>query len=116
MTPTLPLPRRFRWMPGMMRLRCAPGMADHLRREGRVPDGRDDWPADGCIPDLTDPATLGCLLALVREAYGRPDAYASVNSVGSPDMRGWYLCRTGHPNICHPTEAAALWAALEDAP
>ena len=22
-----------------------------------------------CLPDLTDPATLGCLLALVREAY-----------------------------------------------
>ena len=102
----------------MMRLRHAPGMADHLRREGRVPDGRDDWDdaAWPAVPDLSDPATVGAIVALVREAYGRPDAYVSVNSVGSANMRGWYLCRTGYPNICHPTEAAALWAALEDAP
>jgi hypothetical protein len=25
----------------------------------------------GTLPDLTDPATLGCLLALVREAHGQ---------------------------------------------
>jgi hypothetical protein len=26
----------------------------------------------GALPDLSDPATLGCLLALVRSAYGDP--------------------------------------------
>ena len=29
------------------------------------------------IPDLTDPATLGCLLHLVREAWGDSGAYVS---------------------------------------
>ena len=28
------------------------------------------------LPDLTDPATLGCLLALVREAWGQDDLVA----------------------------------------
>lgn len=62
----------WRWMPGMMRLREAPPqMRDHLRREGRVPDGPDDWAYDDwpVIPDFTDPATLGCLLVLVREVW-----------------------------------------------
>lgn len=49
---------------------------------------------DGELPDLDDPATLGCLLALVREAHGK--------SV--------WLLATGK------TEAAALVAALEAAP
>ena len=58
----------------MLRLRDAPGKADHLRRERRIERADDwfysDWP---CLPDLTDPATLGCLLALVREAWGLRD-------------------------------------------
>lgn len=116
MTPSLPLPRRFRWLPGMMRLRHAPGMADHLRREGRVPDGRDDWDdaAWPAVPDLSDPATIGALVALVREAYGRPDA--SVAWQETPDHRGWAVVRAGRVLDLAPTEAAALWAALEAAP
>lgn len=36
------------------------------------------------VPDLTDPATLGCLLALVREAWGNPLGF--VENYGPNDV------------------------------
>ena len=107
---------RWRWMPGMLRLRDAPGKADHGKREGRV-EARDDWSYAEwpCLPDLTDPATLGCLLALVREAWGDPcvsaRAYCGYWGVLRPngDLSCWHLARGS-------TEADALVAALEAAP
>jgi hypothetical protein len=67
------------------------------------------------MPDLTDPATFGCLLALVREAWG-----AGVHLV--PDG-GWYVKgarlkngATVNLGIVAKNEAEALVAALEVAP
>ena len=103
---------RWRWMPGMLRLRYAPGMADHGKREGRV-KAREDW---SYAPDFADPATLGCLLALVREAWSEP--LLSVAWAGG----GWYVVqRVRHGVdalrwIDAATEAEALVAALEAAP
>jgi hypothetical protein len=37
--------------------------------------------APGQLPDLTDPATLGCLLALVREAWRCPTAHVRQSRV-----------------------------------
>ena len=51
----------FCWVAGMRRLRDAPGYADHLHPQGRYPDGPDDGFTEGCIPDLSDPATQGLL-------------------------------------------------------
>ena len=72
------------------------------------------------LPDFTDPATLGCLLALVREAWNDPtvsvswDAYHGhwrVDRDGGDESEHWtVVIATG------PTEAAALVAALEAAP
>jgi len=59
------------------------------------------------LPDLTDPATLGALLALVREALGIPYLCTSV----SPEGRWWI---DGYS--LHDTEAEALVSALEAAP
>ena len=63
------------------------------------------------LPDLRDPATVGCLLALVREAWGDP-AICIVE-----EHRDWWARLNGLP-LCAfaDTEAEALVAALEAAP
>lgn len=64
------------------------------------------------LPDLTDPATLGCLLALVREVWGRPLICTFAGGDGQWAMHG--MATGWEP--WHPTEAEALVAALEAAP
>ncbi len=105
----------FRWMPGML---TTEGMRVVVRCFN------DDNEPDDDIPDLTDPATLGCLLALVREAWGAPRALVRLSSNGksfhvfdvdSVTMGGnWaaFLCG----DLIPQTEAEALVAALEAAP
>ena len=66
------------------------------------------------VPDLRDPATLGCLLALVREAWSDPYLCA----VGDSDT-GWRLdAVTAQVQDLHgfPSEAEALVSALEWSP
>lgn len=90
----------WRWMPGM---------ADTWGGRVREGDGIDRIKA---LPDLTDPATLGCLLALVREAWGDPKAYVRAG-------RGWEWVTDFYVERRPPhgeTEAEALVAALEAAP
>jgi hypothetical protein len=66
------------------------------------------------LPDLSDPATLGCLLALVREAWSSPDL--RVRRVGQRSL--WEVERWDHALVRYvhvadgPSEAAALVAAL----
>jgi hypothetical protein len=95
-----------------------------LRVTENDPDGYVAGYYDGCsyianctkgsLPDLSDPATLGCLLALVREAWG-------AGSYLLPDG-GWYVKGarlkggdTINLGIRATTEAEALVAALEAA-
>lgn len=106
---------RWRWMRGMLtvdavRLCCSGESMELLG----FPDGPKMRGFIG-LPDLTDPATLGCLLALVREAWSNPDLLVQ---------------RDGHLFVVNPipkgsppfgdldalTEAAVLVAALEAAP
>ena len=110
----------WRWLPGMMRLRVTPPqMRDYLRREGRVPEQFDNWAYDDwpVIPDLDDPATLGCLLALVREVWGMP---TGITVSYSSDDGLWGVSWSGatHGGWCGrgKTEAEALFVALEAAP
>jgi hypothetical protein len=69
---------------------------------------------DDDLPDLTDPATLGCLLALVREAWGDPSVGIFRSALGQE----WCVLiqKGGLQGFHAPTEAAALVAALEAAP
>ena len=120
--------RGWRWMPGML--------SDH----GRIVEinvygllvgyttgiilksGNQGWPrgweasASLRLPDLTDPATLGCLLALVREAWGDPGMF--VRPRGSKMRPDWAVFTGANSDIvcASLSEAEALVAALEAAP
>jgi hypothetical protein len=91
--------RGWRWMPGM-KLTAGLRLSESL-----VPF---TFPVD--LPDFTDPATVGCLLALVREAWG------DAKTCARPDLEDdiWYVVtRSGLAFAA--TEAEALVAALEAA-
>ena len=101
----------WRWMPGMRNKR---GFLRGFSGWLAVDDGwceLDTYPPH--LPDLSDPATLGCLLALVRSAYGDP--WIRIEPMSS----GW-VCIYSKPPPGFPangdTEAEALVAALECAP
>ena len=103
--------KRWRWMPGMA-----------------FADNGDIWrvasPAHAEIihgdrlPDLTDPATLGCLLALVREAHNAPGAFLMGSAIGQWTVQNFVEPDGYWKGLCgwHATEAEALVAALEAAP
>jgi hypothetical protein len=104
----------WRWIPGMR------WWTEDDR--GRLDDFQPEYmgrPHDA-LPDLTDPATLGCLLHLVREAWGDPTIVtAATLELGG--VRGWVAECWAPQSPLHtltprPTEAAALVAALEAAP
>jgi len=68
-----------------------------------------------CLPDFSDAATLGCLLALVRKAWG--DERASANASPYGDGR-WGVVDSNalRFHAMGATEREALVAALEAAP
>ncbi len=100
----------FRWLPGMSIIRYAGGndrIMDYS--EAKLPN------LDG-YPDLSDPATIGCLLHLVREAWGDHNWAAY-----EVEPAGWVCVRdeAASPAECMfvgDSEAEALVAALEAAP
>lgn len=72
------------------------------------------------LPDPTDPATLGCLLALAREAWADPTLHAVPGGSASNATRGiWWEARGARRKWytgSFPTEADALIAAILAAP
>ena len=71
------------------------------------------------LPDFTDPATLGCLLALARKKH-RSSALQVSPRVDVVGIVGWRCYRNydldDHASWDASTEAGALVAALEAAP
>lgn len=114
----------WRWMPGMrygsvdvIDGTASPWSFNGYERVGEHVDmvAYTDWLP--CLPDLEDPATLGCLLALVRKAVGDEEAYTVP---WHDDEGGWTVVvndEDGTHNIAQgDTEIEALIDALEAAP
>lgn len=111
---------RWRWLPGMLtdhgRI-CGAGylVSDDVDESGQpfvdCTDTTDDW--SNLLPDLTDLATVGCLLVLVREAYRCPTLHAWY----SRQLGCWVVSANGQEiGVQESSEARALVAALEAAP
>ncbi len=106
---------RDEWAPGMLRLSWAPSKPYHLQPSGRVPEGADmyDYDRDPVVPDFNDPATLGWLLAAVREVWGSEVVDCRWADSGD-DSWGWQVHHCNEPRgPWRRTEAEALVAALE---
>lgn len=120
--------KHFRWMPGMRTLgdwRVINVDADGVEvvtdlgevvlfHSGDLPH------ISSSLPDLNDPATLGCLLSLVREKWGN-HAMTVANGFEEP-KEVWSMhdgriseMSYGHQVSYGHTEAEALVAALEAA-
>lgn len=70
----------------------------------------------GHLPDLPDPATLGCLLALVREAHGGTIVFVQYHLDQQKPWSAWRALGTPRHLGKGRTYREALVAALEAAP
>lgn len=98
------------------------GGRSEVFRQDQLPLWRamDPWLA--AVPDFSDSATLGCLLVLVRKAYG--ESFGGVGVVWFGGHGEWCVVAGNSRMVRHTadviargrTEVAALIAALESAP
>ena len=108
---------KWRWMPGMKTLcgvRVTDGsedwLAGHLPGPTTKGGGWIDTKSEGYLPDLSDAATVGCLLVLVRIVFRRPNLIC----YSLPIRSLWYI-DFDNSRCTASTEAAALVIALETA-
>ncbi len=112
----------WRWMAGMgVRRWSNYDVRWHMNRVSTLAERGTFWLSEGWLPDLTDPATLGCLLALVRQAWSDPRLVAIYCEPAHPGQSEGWAVQTADNRLPvagedHETEAAALVAALEAAP
>jgi hypothetical protein len=112
--------KHWRWMDGMFtacKLRVCEGGKGYVIGDRSAPTrdsgGWYDGDDAGLIPDLGDPATIGCLLALARGAWVDEALYAKPPNRDCTRWRAF----TGQDCAAHgDTEAEALAAALLGAP
>jgi len=121
----------WRWLPGML-------LRDLTRsKKGRVHKVGNDWVVYfginsesryrcetvgySVVPDITDPATLGCILQVVRDATGDPDLHVRCIHPYTPSYTAAspyavYSGRGQRLTERHNSEAATLLQVLQAAP
>jgi hypothetical protein len=100
-------------MPGMLRVMAQPYQGEtHFRVVDAI--GKQEAGKITDYPDLSDPATLGCLLALVREAWKNQQVHVVKLAYGFMSWQAWNADRDIAAKCA--TEVEALVAALEAAP
>jgi hypothetical protein len=109
----------FRWMPGMVDTEGRRFVGDtetaeplSIFVEWLVDVARGGERAPYALPDLTDPATLGCVLAMVREAYGDPGVGAVLSTSLAEGEPTWWLIWAGDQLFDAATEGEVLVNAL----
>jgi len=108
----------WRWLPGMLAQSELPGLArvyavqsdGWIRLCGGHPFESPFYAKTLPYPDLSDPATVGALLGLVREAWQDPYLHCR-----SDNGFGDWIVRNDHRGFTGATEAEALVTALEAA-
>jgi hypothetical protein len=135
--------RGFRWMPGMLcqrRVRTAEWVSVRLTEHTSVADYRvverntvpsmnqaaasimaegyvtqSGWVmTDDLFPDLSDAATKGCVMQLVREAWDDPEAHFALGATGWTLMSGESrVADVMYPSRPSDDEAEAMVTAME---
>jgi hypothetical protein len=109
----------WRWMDGMRALDGDGVCAFRLTENSGLPGHPEPVVDDSWLPDLTDPATLGCLLALVREAWRDECACVLPIDYGPAGVMWVGRLTAGGRSLTErhwPAEAEAHVASLEAAP
>ena len=119
--------KHWRWMDGMTvhglpTYRVVSNNCDgHTYRT----DGYDSDSLRDCVPDLSDPATMGCLLYLVREAWNACRISVCFSAYTPDETKRWSVPISFFkeqrdlvhvPSFYGSAQAEALVAALEAAP
>jgi len=105
--------KHWHWMPGMLYNHPKDRPDSALRPRGPNAPIIMCGPGGG-LPIFSDPATLGCLLALVREAWGDQQVHVVKLAYGFKGWQGWNAERFITAKF--ESEVEALVAALEAAP
>ena len=113
--------KHWKWMPGMLARGKVPNIDTAFGRVSEEYAGSAvPYQLAYPWPDLFDPATLGCLLHLVRKAWSAPHAAPQWDQ----RWQHWAVLTPNYNQECESwknlgaddTEAEALVAALEAAP
>ena len=111
----------WRWMPGMAWRRNAPGAQSLSSMQGRCASQMDcDQMPSSMIPDLTDPATVGCLLERLPPGWtvdrSNGDFRVTIHGMMPANDSADYASRddNGRPwfYVCGPTLGEAVARAL----
>lgn len=100
--------KKWKWLPGMRAVGRKGQPEAWFRVEEKLSKLTGDW--SKAVPDLSDPATIGCILELVREVWLDDEAaYSRCDS-------GWVLLygssRVGIASMIIPTKTSKTVAGL----